>query len=427
MMKFMKPTLICLFIAMCYILSFVPLNGQDKVDDLTETEENSVEETPEDIIYYDIPLQDPRLDPLSIHHGFRSVNTLIGEGLQQFTEKGRKEDPQIIPIFNAIELFFDYELASYTAVVAHEYGHFRVADQYGWDPDVHLRYHEFLSGLVTYEFPFGRFDLFPGGFSGVTRVDVDYSERDWPQKLARVYAAGIVQEQRNADRQYFNLSRGEGSIMDAVAFLHQDMATWRYPTTGASNGGDISSFSSILKNAGIDAPSKHRIKRWGMISVLLNPAWWDTLYSLIFEFVADNDRDVTTHSIPIGSTTASIPQLSYYPGVEEHVVNLSSLITFPNTYPIYTTIGSSIDWDCFRLGARVLDVKYGDFIFEPFAAASSWEEGLGFDVGGSVTYKVNDTFSLGVEAGIARDDLMRTVVEARKRNAYGVFFLRLFF
>ncbi len=176
-------------------------------------------------------------------------------------------------------------------VVSHEYGHYRVADREGWDPEVHIT--GWMSGFTRYTFPEGA--------------------RPTNQQRLEASAAGVNQQQLNALYSYRNWAVNGGvRYQEALGFLLAETNVALYALNSLRKGDDtpssddIASYVSRLRSAGNDDISTGKIAAMAVAADLCSAPFWAALIGT-GRFVATGERRIAIPTFNIGSTEVTYP------------------------------------------------------------------------------------------------------------------------
>ncbi len=278
-------------------------------------------------------------------------------------------------------------------VASHEYGHYRVADKYGWDPQVEIL--GWPSGVTHYQNSAGatadqRNEASAGGMNQEA-VNGAYMFRDW----------ALAGEVRYSEAMSYLLAKTNPSLY-ALRTLSLD-------NPAASD--DVNSYIGRINDRGIKL-STGQLAAIGLATDLLSAPVWA---SLIGEgrFLATGDKTVTIPKFKLGPTELTFPNFHNYLSTDGPIVGGELFVNPQGRYPLQLSLDVRIADGASAIGAKAHDLAVSNNIaFNPFLRATAGGGEKGLLLGTDARYNLNSTFSLVGSASFNANDLL-TEVEGR--------------
>jgi hypothetical protein len=272
---------------------------------------------------------------------------------------------------------------------SHEMGHFRSDVEGGGRPDI----------------TFPR-DAWYAIWTGVTDPNYAQSYPAGSPQLLRSQAAGVNQEQLNADYLFWDAARRGGGFSEASAYFLGRTNTFFYSALlplikGVTDIDDINQYRRDLKAAGRGDLSRGAIS-WGSgLTAALSSGTLGSFVSL-GRYLAFGESRFDIPTSKIGGFEFTWPDFHYLLTTAGPLVGGQSLLFPKSKTPLGATLDVRPGTSGVALGGRLLDVGRGDWLrfpdwlrVSPFAAASIDESlGGGFRLGADVRVRLPYGFQI---------------------------------
>ncbi len=265
-------------------------------------------------------VKNPIMDSLANTHIEYSMINLFALGNEAlFKELGSEN---YIGVRIVEFLIFNYA-AAFSSAFSHEWAHYRLAKQYGFDADIKLYAY---GGFVTY-----------------------YGNADIYQQML-VTAAGVNQQEMNAGFIYEKMVmqkkityyQGTNFMMNHFGTFAYTLFTW----IADYNKGDINNYEAETSSIGMKVSSE-RMFLFSALSVFSSVAIWQN-FILFYNWIANNKREAPL--LLLFDKTIAPPLMQYY--LTDHGDFLDFTLPILKPLPIFFSMGFGLKKSLFRVGAR---------------------------------------------------------------------------
>ncbi|MCC7384052.1 MAG: hypothetical protein IT384_19575 [Deltaproteobacteria bacterium] len=315
----------------------------------------------------------------------------LGLALDGFTDRYPELDRTFAARFLQLAGVFGLEVP--WMVLSHEGGHYRVARELGWKPEIEMT----------------------GWMSGLTHYHPDPTKARDPAAELAAAAAGVNQEQLNAAYLYRDWARnGTAHWTEAMAYLLAQTNTGLYAARSAMRGEDTPSSDDIAAyTAGLNARG-HAITRGQLAALalgadLLSAPVWATLIGEV-RYLAGGGRRIEIPTLKLGSIEATFPNFHTYLDSDGPIVGGHLLINPKAKIPVEISVDTRVTGGGTAIGAKLYDVPLApDLSLNPFVRVTSSERNNGVRVGTDLQYALSENVLITGTVAAGTGDLLREV------------------
>lgn len=334
-----------------------------------------------------LELNNPLADTSTHASHYAAVPRLVGAALDEFGNKYPAINRNFAGRFLEASALFAAQVP--WMVVSHEFGHYRAADKFGWDPSVEIT----------------------GWPSGVTHYGSSGGATEDQRNIAS--AAGMNQEAINGAYMFRDWARaGEVRYSEAMSYLlaQTNPALYAIRTSVIDNpasSDDVAAYVRRVNERGIRL-STGQLAAIGLATDLLSAPVWA---SLIGEgrFLATGDKTVSIPKFELGSTELTFPNFHNYLSTQGPIVGGELFVNPQGRIPLQLSMDVRLDDGATAIGAKAYDLAMSRHIsFNPFIRTTVSSE-PGILLGSDVRLQLNDRFSLIGSASFNARDLLGEV------------------
>jgi len=332
---------------------------------------------------YRLEIGDPRSDT-SVHSSWYTLlPSIVGISMDAFTQRYPAVDDSWYKRLVELGLTVGWQVP--WMVLSHEYGHYRVGEREGWDPDVSLT----------------------SWYSGVTEYTNRAAYAAAPESAQiEASAAGVNQERLNSMRMFIDWALNNSiDPHEAFAFLasRTNMALY---AARSSVGGGTGGKDDLLAYQSRTGTSTEKVLVLAAASDLLSASTWGAFIPIFSRFLARGERRFEIPSVELGGVRTTWPNFHVLLGTEGPIVGAQAVVGVDRPMPVEITIDTGIDEFAFALGAKVHGVPLADRLTaSPFLRATIADP-PGVVVGTDLRYDLSRTLSITGTLEYRRNDLL---------------------
>ncbi|CAG0966632.1 hypothetical protein GPROT1_01228 [Gammaproteobacteria bacterium] len=334
---------------------------------------------------YRLEFNNPLVDPGGHASLYELGPAVLGFGLEKLAEK-----------YPGLNRNFWYRLGEWSLlgvvplvpymVYSHEYGHYSIGEQFGWDPVPELT----------------------GFASGVTSSGVPPGITVTPAQSIAFSAGGVNQEEINARVMYTRWAlRGNVRYQEAMAYLlaQTNLALYTARTLSLSNPPSKDDINNYVTRTG--SLSTGQLLAVAALADLLSGPSWAALIGQ-YRFLRSGERRVEIPTFTLGSQTLTYPHFQMQLLSGGPVLGGRIFLNPAGRIPVEFTFDTSLSEPGIALGAtfHAIPVLTPNLRISPFIRTTIADP-VGIAVGVDVNYQIAPWIGISGRLGIRKNDLLR--------------------